>query len=108
MKQAEVKIGGVYLTYIGQTLAPVVVVARCCPGRYGYGKHTRFLIHRENEVSPLPKHRTGAALREMPIHTNRAPEPYPDIQDRSPFARVARNEIKREDSQDIKDFFASR
>lgn len=61
MKQAEVVVGCTYQTYIGQTLARVVVLGSYPPGRYE--KHMRFRIRREGETKELPKHRTAAALR---------------------------------------------
>lgn len=65
MKIADVKIGAVYLTRIGPTLAPVRVVA---PARFNMGNEvSRFRVQRVGEASPLPKPRTAAALREVPF-----------------------------------------
>ena len=77
MKQAQVQIGNTYLTYIGQTLARVVVMrAYPCSGR------TRFVVRREGEIRDLPKYRTAAALRETSDRQrDQKPEPYPEIQD---------------------------
>jgi hypothetical protein len=61
MKQADIQIGGRYLTYIGQSLCPVVVVRLADPGYFD--KRSRFVVRRENETTPLPKSRTAAALR---------------------------------------------
>jgi len=67
MKQKDVVVGGTYLTYIGQVLARVVVmqVREQIPG-YDW-KKPRLLIRRENEERCLPKLRTAAALRPLPL-----------------------------------------
>jgi hypothetical protein len=77
MKQANIIIGATYETYIGQTLARVVVLGSYPPGRYE--KHMRFRVRREGETKELPKHRTAAALR-LCART-RTPEAYSEIQD---------------------------
>jgi hypothetical protein len=62
VKLADVKIGEVYLTKIGEELARVVVVDRRLePTRKGY--RTTFRVRREGERELLPKSRTAAALR---------------------------------------------
>ena len=69
MKQNEVKLGGTYLTYIGESLARVVVVRTQAPN--GFHNRTRFVVQREGECKPLPKSRSAAALRPLPTHVNR-------------------------------------
>lgn len=75
MKTKDVQIGATYLTYIGESLAPVVVL-RKIDGvddsrmhLYGFRKsRDTFEVARVGENKPLPKRRTAAALREMPKH----------------------------------------
>jgi len=68
MKQAEIQVGGTYLTRICGSLAPVVVVEKVEPSRQydRPGTHTRYRIRREDSSSILSKPRTAAALRPAP------------------------------------------
>lgn len=69
MKQAQVQIGGVYLTRIGGQLTPVVVTAQA-QRRSRFSSTLdgplRYHVRRLTESAPLPKPRTAAALREVP------------------------------------------
>jgi hypothetical protein len=58
MKQAEIQIGGCYLTYVGGGLARVVVVRR----ETNRNGRTVFVVRRFGGLI-LPKARTAAALR---------------------------------------------
>ena len=66
MKQADVKVGGIYKTYICGELAEVEVIAALSPaGTYGR-KRTTYLVRRAgSDGMPLPKSRSAAALREV-------------------------------------------
>lgn len=67
MKTADIKIGAHYLTYIGQELSEVVVVAKIegnPDSRWRDEKRTSFRVRRVGEDKPLPKKRSAAALRE--------------------------------------------
>ena len=67
MKQSEVVIGGCYLTYICGALAPVIVVEKIEPAKYSRaGERTRYRIRRVDNLTPLSKLRTAAALRPKP------------------------------------------
>lgn len=66
MKEADIKVGEVYLTRIGESLCRVIVVQK----REGYRltalskkSRTTFDVRRENEDRVLPKPRSAAALR---------------------------------------------
>lgn len=73
MKLAEVKVGEVYYTRIGEELAPVIVIEAVYDVDHYTKRHTaKFRIARAKkntvgewmrEGDALPKHRTAAALR---------------------------------------------
>ncbi len=65
VKQADVKIGGTYYTYIGEQLTAVIVVSAQKDVRFG-GKNviTRYRVRRPEQTEALPKLRSAAALRE--------------------------------------------
>lgn len=64
MKQSEIQIGGVYLTYIGEELAPVEVISIKTSGNlFSKRTLTRYVVRRVGESKPLPKARSAAALR---------------------------------------------
>lgn len=72
MKQADVVVGNTYLTYIGQELSEVVVVAKIegnPDSRWRDEKRTSFRVRRVGEDKPLPKRRSAAALRETGKNT---------------------------------------
>lgn len=60
MKNADVSIGGTYLTYIGEELCRVVVIGR---RETAYSKRVAYVVRREEQTQALPKVRTPAALR---------------------------------------------
>ena len=65
MKQANVKVGHTYFTYIGTELCPVEVLGKITEiGGWNARKKTTFRVRRVGENKPLPKRRTAAALRE--------------------------------------------
>lgn len=61
MKLAEVAVGGVYLTKVGESPVRVEVI-----GKTERRGRTAFLVRRVGENRPLPKPRTAAALRPLP------------------------------------------
>ena len=74
MKQKEVKVGGIYLTKIGESLVRVKVIHEEVPGTssWSFNKKTRYAVARllssDGTVGPvLPKRRTAAALRQLSI-----------------------------------------
>lgn len=65
MKQKDIKVGGTYYTYIGETLAAVVVVREVSDVHWLNKKRTtRYQVARVGETAWLPKLRSAAALRE--------------------------------------------
>lgn len=75
MKQADVQVGGVYLTRISGELRPVEVVFRHERTTYGHRRYLRhggtvtrtvFKVRKAyGDWAPLPKSRTAAALRPL-------------------------------------------
>ena len=68
MKQNEVKVGGIYLTKIGESLVRVKVIHEEMPS--SWNPRTRYAVARllssDGTVGPvLPKRRTAAALRHL-------------------------------------------
>ena len=66
MKQNEVKVGGIYLTKIGESLVRIKVIHEEMPT--SWSPRTRYAVARllgsDGTVGPvLPKRRTAAALR---------------------------------------------
>jgi len=59
MKQADVKVGETYLTYIGTNLCKVVVMRE----EQNSDNRTVYRVRRVQENCLLPKPRTAAALR---------------------------------------------
>ena len=68
MKQSDVKLGMKVYTYIGQDLCPVEVVGKYVDvGGWNARTKTRFSVRRFGSTSVLPKKRTAAALRVLPV-----------------------------------------
>jgi hypothetical protein len=61
MKQAEIKVGDVVRTKVGQSLVKVQVTGRLEAN--DFRKTVRFTVSRIDNGRPLPKSRTAAALR---------------------------------------------
>lgn len=64
MKQADVIIGGIYSTYVGDELVHVKVISAREPGERTYSKRTTYVVKRIDNDRVLPKSRTAAALHE--------------------------------------------
>jgi hypothetical protein len=65
MKQADIKVGGVYVTLVGGNQVKVVVTGITGGTRPVYGGRkevTRFYVKRMGTDKPLPKARTASAL----------------------------------------------
>lgn len=66
MKQADVEIGGRYLTKVGQELVRIEVVQKRVFTAYcSKRKQTTFYVKRVDNGRLLPKTRTSSALREL-------------------------------------------
>jgi hypothetical protein len=63
MKQAEIVMGRVYLTKVGEALVKVRVTG----DRIDYQGRKRFHCERLDNGKSLPKSRTAAALRPLPV-----------------------------------------
>lgn len=68
MKQNDVKVGGIYLTKIGENLVRVKVIHEEMPS--SWNPRTRYAVARllssDGTLGPvLPKRRTAAALRHL-------------------------------------------
>jgi len=69
MKTVNVKIGETYLCKVGDRLVKVVVIARCTGEMHASGRMgvDTFRVKRVDSATVLPKTRTAAALRPIPV-----------------------------------------
>jgi len=67
MKIEDVKIGGEYLTKIGESRQRVIVVRRVERQVDGRSRPPRFEVRRYGNEIPLPKFRSARALHRAPV-----------------------------------------